>query len=85
MEQYFFLLFTVCPSGSYYITNNVCTLCPVDTYGSGTNANSCTDCPAGTNTQGQTGKQHKNHVVREVTTDTAMLSIFKLFTDGIEN
>ena len=35
-------------------------MCPVDTYGSSTNAGSCSNCPSLTNTQGQTGQTSVN-------------------------
>ena len=49
---------TACPAGSFlnFENNMACEVCPVDKYSSDINANSCTDCPSGTVTQGQTGQ-----------------------------
>ena len=49
---------TVCPAGSFLNFDNsmACEMCPVHKYSPDMNANSCTDCPSGTVTQGQTGQ-----------------------------
>ena len=48
----------VCPAGSFVNANNngACDLCPVNTYGTNTDATSCSNCPSGETTQGQTGQ-----------------------------
>lgn len=56
--QYKYYVFIVCPNGSYLNADNgnTCELCPVNTFGAGTDAPSCTSCPDGTSTQTLTGQ-----------------------------
>ena len=48
---------------AFFLNSNnggACEVCPVNTFSSGTNANSCTNCPSGTNTQHLIGQTSQN-------------------------